>query len=156
MNTIASEVISAIRSEREYQNLLWGNSFSSGRNGSGDRTLVEFASYVLSYAEKLLEITSKSANPIEKLDHVRKVAGLCVAAIEQHQNLSFDEAVMAFTPCDWYKKSTIDEFAFHTMELTHHYTSSDKKISLSMFISIFSICFTCMAKHGAPHRLITK
>lgn len=75
----------AIDSEMTYQQNKWGATESSGRPGvGGARTLDEFALYIRGYSEDLAKIASHALDPNEKLDFVRKVAGLCVAAMEQH------------------------------------------------------------------------
>ena len=79
------EVYSAIDSERAYQDSKWGSSESSGKPGvGGARTIDEFALYIKGYAEDLAQIASHELDPKKKLDFIRKVAGLCVAAMEQH------------------------------------------------------------------------
>jgi hypothetical protein len=81
-------VYQAIDTEREYQDLRWAGTASSNRrssnHGATDRTLDEFALYILGYANDLAKISSHTDNPTEKLDFVRKVAGLCVACMEAH------------------------------------------------------------------------
>lgn len=84
MTATREEVYEALDSERVYQNARWGDTASSGRPGSGDRTLDEFILYIVGYANKLAAIGSVSADPAEKLEFVRKVGGLCVATMEQH------------------------------------------------------------------------
>ncbi len=84
MSTPRQEVYRAIDSERAYQDSKWGQSLSSDRPGNGERTIDEFALYIVGYAHKLLDNAATFANPEEKLSAVRKVAGLCVACMEQH------------------------------------------------------------------------
>lgn len=84
MNTPRTEVYSAIDTERDYQDAKWGHSLSSDRPGNGERSIDEFATYIVGYAHKLLDQAATFADPKSKLDAVRKVAGLCVACMEQH------------------------------------------------------------------------
>ena len=77
-------VYAAIDSEREYQDKKWGGARSSGTAGNGERTLDEFSSYIYGYATDLQYLASHELDPVKKLDFVRKVAGLCVACMEQH------------------------------------------------------------------------
>jgi hypothetical protein len=77
-------VYDALDSERAYQDSRWGKTQSGGRPGHGDRTLDEFILYIGGYAQQLVAIGAKVADPAEKLEFVRKVGGLCVAAMEQH------------------------------------------------------------------------
>ena len=81
---LRNEVYAAIDSERDYQDGRWGASASSGNPGSGERTIDEFALYISAYSDDLKGIASHALDPTDKLDSVRKVAGLCVACLEQH------------------------------------------------------------------------
>ena len=78
------DVYDIIDSERDYQEQKFGNSKSSSRKGSGERTLDEFALYIRGYAEDLAYIGSHSTSKSNKIDAVRKIAGLCVQCLEQH------------------------------------------------------------------------
>ncbi len=78
------KVYQAINSERDYQDRKWGNTLSGGRPGNGDRSVDEFALYVAGYTNDLVEAASHSGNQLAKLDIIRKIAGLCVACMEQH------------------------------------------------------------------------
>ena len=80
------DVYSVIDSERNYQDAKWHDTGSSDGPGTGslDRSLDEFILYIHVYADKLVETTAHGANKDEKLDFVRKVAGLCVACMEAH------------------------------------------------------------------------
>jgi hypothetical protein len=84
VNTPRDQVYAAIDSERDYQEEVWGASLSSDQPGNGDRTLDEFALYIGGYADDLTRVSSHSGSPQAKLEVVRKVAALCVAAMEQH------------------------------------------------------------------------
>jgi len=82
------EVYTAIDSERDYQDSRWGEGLSGERPApegeDGNRTLDEFILYIQNYAQNLGAFASISDDWPEKLNKVRKVAGLCVAAMEQH------------------------------------------------------------------------
>jgi hypothetical protein len=78
------QVYEALDSERTYQDAKWGDTRSSNEPGNGERTLDEFALYIVGYAHKLLDIASTFGEPEQKLEFVRKVGGLCVACMEQH------------------------------------------------------------------------
>lgn len=84
MTATRQEVFDALSSERAYQDSRWGDTLSGGRPGDGERTLDEFILYISGYAQQLVAIGAKSADPAEKLEFVRKVGGLAVAAMEQH------------------------------------------------------------------------
>lgn len=84
MPTRRIAVYDAIDSERDYQDAKWGASASSGNPGAGERTLDEFALYILGYAQDLAVFASHCLEKDDKLDRVRKVAALCVACMEQH------------------------------------------------------------------------
>lgn len=84
VNTPRQHVYNAIDTEREYQEEVWGATASSDQPGNGDRTLDEFALYISGYTNDLVQLASHSGSPDGKLEIVRKVAGLCVAAMEQH------------------------------------------------------------------------
>lgn len=78
------EVYRLIDGERDYQDNLWGKTLSSNKPGNGERTVDEFALYIAGYAQELTTIASHSADPNSKLAHVRKIAALAVACMEQH------------------------------------------------------------------------
>jgi hypothetical protein len=83
MKATRPEVYAALDSERAYQQ-KWDTSRSSGEEGNGERTLDEFALYIYGYASDLMKCGSHEIDPAKKLEIVRKVGGLCVAALEQH------------------------------------------------------------------------
>lgn len=91
----------AIDSERDYQDERWGRvgnieprkeglrapqvtGSSTMGEGVGNRSIDEFALYIHGYSNDLVKIASHTNDPREKLDFIRKVAALCVAAMEQH------------------------------------------------------------------------
>lgn len=84
MKVTRQEVYSAIDTERDYQHTKWGNTLSGGRPGNGERSVDEFVLYISGYADKLVAFSSEFADTETKLNIVRKVAGLCVACMEQH------------------------------------------------------------------------
>lgn len=85
MSAPRSEVYAAIDSERAYQDARWGTTESSGKSGvGGARTLDEFVLYIDGYTRDLVQVASHELDPAAKLAFVRKVAGLCVACMEQH------------------------------------------------------------------------
>jgi hypothetical protein len=84
MSTTRSEVYAVIDGERNYQSTKWGNSLSSGRPGDGARSLDEFILYISGYSDKAKAFASEFADSEKKLDIIRKVAALCVVAMEQH------------------------------------------------------------------------
>lgn len=82
-------VYQAIDSERAYQDARWGDGLSGNRPATkeqapGSRTLDEYILYIYGYATTLMQIGATEVNQQKKLDFVRKVAGLCVACMEQH------------------------------------------------------------------------
>jgi hypothetical protein len=78
------EVYSAIDSERDYQNLMWGQSSEGGKPGNGFRSVDAYAAYLQRYMNVLIEIVGTSDNDPSKLAVIRKIAGLCVVCMEQH------------------------------------------------------------------------
>lgn len=84
MSISREKVYAAIDSERDYQDRKWGHTGSSGQAGDGSRTLDEFIMYIDGYTRDLVDYASHESNAAEKLKRLRKVAGLCVAAMEQH------------------------------------------------------------------------
>lgn len=83
------DVYEIIDGERDYQDGRWGATLSGGRTpgtgqSGGDRTVDEFALYIMGYAMDLAADASHTLDPNSKLAAVRKVAGLCVACMEQH------------------------------------------------------------------------
>ena len=79
-----NEVYAAIDSERDYQDAKWGNTLSNNRPGKGGRSIDEFAAYIVGYTNKMIDVVSTFGDPIKKLSTIRKIAGLCVACMEQH------------------------------------------------------------------------
>ena len=84
MKVTRQAVYEAIDTERMYQDTKWGHTLSGGRPGKGERSADEFILYIVGYADKLKAYASEFANTETKLHFVRKVAGLCVACMEQH------------------------------------------------------------------------
>ena len=78
------DVFRAINTERSYQDSRWGDSLSGGRPGNGERSVDEFALYIIGYANDLLVNASHFGDQADKLDIIRKIAGLGVACMEQH------------------------------------------------------------------------
>jgi len=78
------EVYKVIDTERDYQDKKWGNTLSGGRPGNGERTVDEFILYISGYSDKTKAFAAEFADTEKKLDMIRKVAGLCVACMEQH------------------------------------------------------------------------
>jgi hypothetical protein len=77
-------VYKAIDSERDYQDKKWGHTLSGGRPGHGERSVDEFVTYIVGYTNDLLVNAAHFAKTEDKLHIVRKIAGLCVACMEQH------------------------------------------------------------------------
>jgi hypothetical protein len=73
-----SEVYAAIDSERIYQDHLWGDQMIN------PPSIDAFACYVQGYTNQLVEKCSTSEDVDARLNFFRKVAGLCVACMEQH------------------------------------------------------------------------
>jgi hypothetical protein len=74
----------AIDSERDYQDQRWGDTLSGDRPGAGERSVDEFALYIIGYANDLLVNASHFGESKEKLDIIRKISTLGVACMEQH------------------------------------------------------------------------
>ncbi len=72
--TPRDEVYVAIDSERNYQNWKWGDP---------PHEIDAFACYISGYTNKLIELCS-TTDSSERLDIIRKIAGLCVVCMEQH------------------------------------------------------------------------
>ena len=77
-------VYAAIDSERDYQDSRWGDTLSGDRPGDGSRTVDEFALYIQGYTSDLVQYASHFGPEEEKLNIIRKIAGLAVACMEQH------------------------------------------------------------------------
>jgi hypothetical protein len=82
-------VFSSIDSERDYQDARWGASLSGGRPATqdapgGSRSVDEYILYISGYSDKLKDLGATTDDTLAKLNFVRKVAGLCVACMEQH------------------------------------------------------------------------
>jgi len=84
MSTSRDAVYRAIDSERDYQDDRWGDSLSGGRPGNGERSVDEFALYIIGYANDLLVNASHFGKQGDKLDIIRKITTLGVACMEQH------------------------------------------------------------------------
>jgi hypothetical protein len=78
-------VYKVIDSEREYQEKKWGKTLSGDRVGNGERSVDEFSLYILGYTNDLVECASHLSDDAQKLEIIRKIAGLCVNCMEQHE-----------------------------------------------------------------------
>ncbi len=85
------EVYAALDSERDYQDVRWGDTLSGNRlpisslrQNGGDRTVDEFILYINGYTADLVHLGSHFCDTPTKLDTIRKIGALCVAAMEQH------------------------------------------------------------------------
>lgn len=78
MTAERQEVYAAIDSERAYQQQRWSHVVTRGQE-PGERSLDEWVNFIEEYTQHLID-----ADESERLDAIRKVAGLCVAAMEQH------------------------------------------------------------------------
>lgn len=74
------EVYAAVDSEREYQNRLWPGQYGESKKHELDA----FVLYIAGYTNRLIDKASSTDDVTERLNFVRKVAGLCVACMEQH------------------------------------------------------------------------
>lgn len=74
----------AVDSECDYQDSLWGNTGSSDKPGNGERSIDEFALYISAYTNKMVDQCGTYADPVAKLETIRKVATLAIRAMEQH------------------------------------------------------------------------
>jgi hypothetical protein len=79
------EAYRLIDGERDYQDKIWGNTASGDREGDGSRSEDEFALYIHGYSLKLVDQAATFGDAEAKMDIIRKIAGLCVAAMEQHE-----------------------------------------------------------------------
>lgn len=82
--TSRSNVYAAIDTERTYQVQRWHPPGES--TGDAEHELDAWLLYILDYAQRAVREGSSqpNENPTSVLDVVRKVAGLCVACMEQH------------------------------------------------------------------------
>jgi hypothetical protein len=83
------QVYGIIDSERNYQDSRWGATLSGDRapaagQSGGDRSVDEFILYIAGYTNDAVHNASHFAKAEDKLAIVRKIAGLCVACMEQH------------------------------------------------------------------------
>ena len=145
----------AVDSERAYQNKCWGHTRSSNRPGAGERTVYEFGLYIDGYASDAAQIASHFGEPEKKLDVIRKIAGLCVACLEQHGTrfttgvgltempASIDEFVLAIVG----RSRALTQSAFSARQNTRN-----RFEALVSIMEIGALCIECMAVHGAPLR----
>lgn len=91
VDTARHVVYDAIDSERDYQDDKWGRVRSGSRTPTaeepgGSRSVDEFALYVNGYSNKLVQMLSTDGGTggEEHMAMFRKIAALCVAAMEQH------------------------------------------------------------------------
>lgn len=89
--TTRNEVYAAIDSERDYQDRKWGATLSGDREPNveagqkgGDRSVDEFALYISGYTNDLVHNASHFGKTRQKLEIIRKIGALAVAAMEQH------------------------------------------------------------------------
>lgn len=72
---IRQDVYAAIDSERDYQASRWGEK---------PHEIDAFVTYIQEYTNQLVHLAATDDDPRHKLGAMRKVAGLCVACMEQH------------------------------------------------------------------------
>jgi hypothetical protein len=147
-------VFRAIDTERDYQQSRWGHTQSSDRPGRGERSIDEFALYIIGYAHKLGALASAGAQPSDITGTARKVIGLCVACLEQHGlPLPVTRGPAPLVQGD----RTLDEFvraivasSDNLLEVASTFASANGK--LTAVREVAGLCFACMAQHGAPLR----
>lgn len=79
MDATREDVYAVIDQERDYQDSRFGDG-----EGTGARSLDEFILYINASAGKLANSTVSYASSKDKLHALRKIAALCVHAMEQH------------------------------------------------------------------------
>lgn len=77
------EVYKIIDGEREYQNEKWNENTTTSK---GLHSVTEWLVYIQDYLSEAMHIVSRNADPqaaIDGMENIRKIAGMCVAAMEQ-------------------------------------------------------------------------
>ena len=88
--TERKEVYEALDSERDYQDVRWGDTLSGNNlpihslQKGGDRSVDEWILYIKGYSDDLVHLGSHFNDTPDKLEFVRKVGAMCVACMEQH------------------------------------------------------------------------
>jgi hypothetical protein len=76
MKAARADVYSAVDSERNYQELKWGD--------GGKHEIDAFATYIRRYSAILDRVGTEPSGDTAKLEVIRKIAGIAVACMEQH------------------------------------------------------------------------
>lgn len=82
MKATREEVYQAIDEERDYEDALWGEALTEGQPSTG-----EFLLYIEEYAQRARHDLTQFADPKGEdlaLHGIRKIAGMCVACLEQN------------------------------------------------------------------------
>lgn len=85
--TTLDNVYQALRSERSYQHRRWGCRQPDGRITEVRHSVEDFVIYARSYYNEAMNRYARQDGIADTLDALRKVAGLAMAAIEQHCDL---------------------------------------------------------------------
>lgn len=145
----------AVDSERNYQNARWGNTLSSNRPGSGERSASEFALYIDGYVTDVVQVASHFGDASKKLEGVRKVTGLAMACLEQHSG-SYDYSCGAAFKGPLPR--SIDEYILAITGRSRRLTAgaysplANQPAPLQLIQEIALLGIQCMALHGAPLR----
>lgn len=146
-----TDVMSAISSERRYQDMRWGDTKSSGRPGSGERSIDEFALYIFGYSEDAGVAVEDGRGTEAVMDIVRKVCGLCRACLEQHGD---PDAFSGFRESDRGNVAAavgdIETNAHELVRICSHF--GDRDLKLHSVSEVYSCCVSAMLKFGAPLR----
>jgi hypothetical protein len=158
-----TQIMQAIDSERAYQDEKWGDTASSDLPGDGSRAVEEFALYIMGYAADLLHTASHFGDPQKELRIVRKIAGLCVACLEQHGDRKWGGRPLFDIRCDDMPTDIpLDAHCCEIVMTSHRMTESriepghnpDTSDIAPWIVYMLSACILCMEEHGAPARPI--
>jgi len=78
-----TEVYKLIDGERDYQNKLWNSDTTISQ---GQHSVAEWLVYMQDYLSQAMNVCTRHADPYardEAMKIVRKIAGMCVCAMEQ-------------------------------------------------------------------------
>lgn len=80
-----TEIYKLIDGEREYQDKKWN---SSTTTSDGQHSVEEWLLYIHDYVHEAMHIHSRKAKQVadvESMEIIRKIAGMAVCAMEQHE-----------------------------------------------------------------------
>lgn len=153
---IPEREISWLLSELNYQSQRWNKDTTSTE---GIHDVFEFATFIQDYNNEMIHILSRKGEPIasdEAIHIIRKIAGMCVAAL--YQSNSLDSLKIGYFDDHMFLKNPT-----HAANLINNFLSQiyDKQLFMSTLCAyglinfIFNVCLSLAKKtESLPERIV--